>query len=84
VILNGTTADIEGTIELVWCFRNSRQPYRTRFLVTSTEDSDFDAILGRKSIEEYGLSVRGLRRSRIRWKLHQRMNKIARVISGVE
>jgi hypothetical protein len=75
VILNGTTALIEGTIELVWCFQNFRQPYRTRFLVTSTQDSDFDVILGRKSIEEYGLSVRGLRRRRIRWKLHQRTNR---------
>ena len=46
---NGQEVSTQGYVELVWRFQQSRDNFYTRFIVTTTYDPPFDAVLGRKS-----------------------------------
>ena len=52
---DGKDWDIQGYVDLVWCFQNSRKVYETRFAVTANNDPPIDTVLGRTSGLEYGL-----------------------------
>lgn len=52
---DGKDWDIQGYVDLVWCFQNSRKVYETRFAVTANNDPPLDTVLGRASGLEYGL-----------------------------
>lgn len=46
----------QGYVDLDWCLReNSKRIHRTRFLISSTYDPPFDAVLGKNDASEYGL-----------------------------
>jgi hypothetical protein len=47
---------IYGHVDLDWCWEsNTEQWHNTRFLVTTTYDPPYDAVLGRKDAEQYGM-----------------------------
>ena len=47
---------VDGYVELCWCFeKNSKRLHNTRFIVTSSENASYDAVLGRKDAEHYGM-----------------------------
>jgi len=49
-------ADAQGYVDLVWSFETSRKIFEpTRFVVTSTYDPPFDAVLGRGDSIKHGL-----------------------------
>ncbi|KAJ9665653.1 hypothetical protein H2201_004137 [Coniosporium apollinis] len=52
----GQEMNTQGYIDLAWCFQRSRTVYNTRFVVTTTYNPPFDAVLGRKSAVEIGLA----------------------------
>ena len=53
---NGQDMETQGYVDLVWCFQNQRNIYEhTRFVVTSTYDPPFDAVLGRRDSIKYGI-----------------------------
>ena len=48
--------EVDGYVDLYWCFeRNSKRLHNTRFIVTSSENASYDAVLGRKDAEHYGM-----------------------------
>ena len=48
--------DAQGYVDLVWSFERSRKIFEpTRFVVTSTYDPPFDAVLGRSDSIKHGL-----------------------------
>jgi hypothetical protein len=48
--------DAQGYVDLVWSFERSRKIFEpTRFVVTSTYDPPFDAVLGRRDSIKHGL-----------------------------
>lgn len=50
------TQDVDGYVDLVWCFENnSRRMHNTRFIVTSCENAPYDAVLGMRDAERYGM-----------------------------
>lgn len=47
---------VNGYVDLVWCFGNNTiRMQSTRFLVTSSHDPPYDAVLGRPDAEQHGL-----------------------------
>ena len=47
---------IDGYVDLDWCWeRNTNRWHNTRFLVTTMYDPPYDAVLGRKDAEYYGM-----------------------------
>lgn len=47
---------VDGYVELCWCFeKNSKRLHNTRFIVTSSENTSYDAVLGRDDAEHYGM-----------------------------
>jgi len=47
---------IDGYVDLDWCWeRNTGKWHNTRFLVTTMYNPPYDAVLGRKDAEYYGL-----------------------------
>ncbi|KAH7085023.1 hypothetical protein BKA63DRAFT_8167 [Paraphoma chrysanthemicola] len=48
--------DVSGYVDLDWCTESDTQRWHTsRFLVTTTYDPPYDAVLGRKDAEHYGM-----------------------------
>lgn len=48
--------DAQGYVDLVWSFETSRKIFEpTRFVVTSTYDPPFDAVLGWRDSVKHGL-----------------------------
>jgi hypothetical protein len=57
------TADVEGFVDLDWCSQHDRkQWHNTRFLVTTTYDPPYDAVLGQADAERYGMTKKRRRR----------------------
>jgi hypothetical protein len=54
--INTCGKEIGGYVDLEWCMENDRKHWHTsRFLVTTTYDPPYDAVLGRKDAEYYGM-----------------------------
>lgn len=52
-------ADFQGHVDIKWAFSGDQSPdtiYSTRFLVTAAPEPTFDAILGRKTMMQYGFA----------------------------
>ncbi|KAI8934455.1 hypothetical protein NX059_009186 [Plenodomus lindquistii] len=48
--------EVDGYVDLDWCRdANSESWHNTRFLVTTTSNPPYDAVLGRKDAESYGM-----------------------------
>jgi hypothetical protein len=51
-----THEGIQGYVELDWCREsNTNQWHMAYFLVTSTVDPPYDAVLGKRDAEKYGM-----------------------------
>jgi hypothetical protein len=51
--------EVEGYVVLDWCSEHDQELlHRTRFLVTTTCDPPYDAVLGKTEADQYGLSKR--------------------------
>jgi hypothetical protein len=47
---------VGGWIDLDWCFESKIPYWHTPcFLVTTIDDAPYDAVLGKKDVEQYGL-----------------------------
>lgn len=57
VMVQGCSVQIEGTIRLLWTFRVPGKSFTSTFLVTAAEDSNFDVIIGKKSILDLEIPV---------------------------
>jgi hypothetical protein len=54
---------VKGYVDLEWCLQHDQKSWNyTRFLVTTTYDPPYDAVLGRADAELYGLTKRRSRR----------------------
>lgn len=50
---------VEGYVDLDWCSEHDRKHWHnTRFLVTTTLDPPYDAVLGNAEAQQYGLAKR--------------------------
>jgi hypothetical protein len=48
--------EVNGYVDLYWCFEeNSKRLHNTRFIVTSSQNAPYDAVLGRRDAEHYGM-----------------------------
>lgn len=48
--------DANGYVDLRWCFeRNRRRLFNTRFIVTSSQNALYDAVLGKEDAKHYGM-----------------------------
>ncbi|KAH3917013.1 hypothetical protein HBH56_051110 [Parastagonospora nodorum] len=48
--------EIGGYVDLDWCFEETSKRWHTsRFFVTTTYDPPYDAVLGRRDAEDYGM-----------------------------
>jgi hypothetical protein len=55
--------EVEGYVFLDWCSEHDwKQWHNTRFLVTTTYDPPYDAVLGKADAEQYDLAKRRNRR----------------------
>src|SRR5579871_3484572 len=50
ILADGQEVHIDGFIELTWSFEKLRKTFTSTFLVSPTDDFDFDVILGRRTI----------------------------------
>jgi hypothetical protein len=51
--------EIEGYVVLEWCSEHDREQWHTtRFLVTTTYDAPYDAVIGKMDANQYGLVKR--------------------------
>jgi hypothetical protein len=50
------TEEVDGYVDLVWCYeKNSKRMHNTRFFVTSCYSPPYDAVLGKKDAEHFGM-----------------------------
>ncbi|KAF2123918.1 hypothetical protein P153DRAFT_141031 [Dothidotthia symphoricarpi CBS 119687] len=48
---------INGYVDLAWCLKNNEhRTHKTRFFVTTSNNPPYDAVLGRRDAEQYGIS----------------------------
>lgn len=59
------TQEVDGYVDLYWCFENnSKRLHNTRFIVMSSQNVPYDAILGKRDADHYGMLVPGTKTRR--------------------
>jgi hypothetical protein len=59
ILTQSHSEHVKGYVDLKWCLRGDERSWNcTRFLVSTTYDPPYDAVLGKADAELYGLTKR--------------------------